>query len=354
MRNLIKFISLYNYSITFYLLVFFSSYFLVNDNFVLKTKYLNSSNYIIGTVFSFQTSITDYFRLEEKNKLLETENKLLKEKIINTSENLYNDSLNSYSFSLIEAEVINNSLRKTKNYITINRGSKDGIKEGMGVISSLGIVGKIKYVSDNFSTIISLLNTSFFVSSLIEESRTLSSVNWDGSDPTRLKLLYVPKHLDIVEGAKIISSSFDAIYPKGLLIGKITSINSDVNSNFYDIEISSSQNFYNLSKVYVINNSMYEEKKNLEKANLLYKTIDESNLFKGIANSEDRSIMNVTFSINEKRLDDKFNQMCIDGGINGIKGHRSVGGFRASMYNAMSIKSVKALIEIMKELERKA
>ena len=155
MRNLIKFISLYNYSITFYLLVFFSSYFLVNDNFVLKTKYLNSSNYIIGTVFSFQTSITDYFRLEEKNKLLETENKLLKEKIINTSENLYNDSLNSYSFSLIEAEVINNSLRKTKNYITINRGSKDGIKEGMGVISSLGIVGKIKYVSDNFSTIIS-------------------------------------------------------------------------------------------------------------------------------------------------------------------------------------------------------
>lgn len=64
--------------------------------------------------------------------------------------------------------------------------------------------------------------------------------------------------------------------------------------------------------------------------------------------------MNVTFSINEKRLDNKFNQMCIDGGINGIKGHRSVGGFRASMYNAMSIKSVKALIEIMKELERKA
>ena len=253
MRNLIKFISLYNYSITFYLLVFFSSYFLVNDNFVLKTKYLNSSNYIIGTVFSFQTSINDYFRLEQKNKLLEKE------------DNPYDDSLYSYSFSIIEAEVINNSLRKTKNYITINKGSKDGIKEGMGVISSSGIVGKIKYVSDNFSTIISLLNTSFFVSSLIEESGTLSSVNWDGSDPTRLKLLYVPKHLDIVEGGKIISSSFDAIYPKGILIGKITSINSDVNSNFYDIEISSSQNFYNLSKVYVINNSMYEEKKNLEK-----------------------------------------------------------------------------------------
>ena len=84
MRNLIKFISLYNYSITFYLLVFFSSYFLVNDNFVLKTKYLNSSNYIIGTVFSFQTSITDYFRLEEKNKLYSYLSELIIRKVLFT------------------------------------------------------------------------------------------------------------------------------------------------------------------------------------------------------------------------------------------------------------------------------
>lgn len=265
MRNLIKFISLYNYSITFCFLVFFSSYFLINDNFVLKTKYFNSSNYIIGSVFSFQTSIKNYFTLEEKNLLLAAENKLLRQQLINTSNNLSYDSINNYQFSLIEAEVINNSVRKTKNYITINKGSKDGIEEGMGVITNSGIVGKVKYVSNNFSTIISLLNTSFFVSSLIQDSEILSSVNWDGLDPTKLKLLYVPKHLDIVEGSKVISSSFDSIYPKGILIGKITSINSEVNSNFYDIYISSSQNFYSISTVYVINNSMYEEKKKLEK-----------------------------------------------------------------------------------------
>lgn len=263
MRNLIKFISLYNYSITFLLLVLFSSYFLINENFVLKTKYLNSSNYIIGSVFSFQSSIKNYFTLKEKNLLLQNENKLLKEKIINTSNNSSYDSINS--LGLIEAEVINNSLRKTKNYITINKGSEDGIKEGMGVISNSGIVGKVKYVSNNFSTVISLLNTSFFISSLIQESATLSSVNWDGSDPTKLKLLYVPKHLSVFEGSEIITSSFDAIYPKGILIGKVISINSDVNSNFYDIYISSSQNFYSISKVYVIDNPMNEEKKKLEK-----------------------------------------------------------------------------------------
>ena len=164
MRNLIKFISLYNYSITFLLLVLFSSYFLINENFVLKTKYLNSSNYIIGSVFSFQSSLKNYFTLKEKNLLLQNENKLLKEKIINTSNNSSYNSINS--LGLIEAEVINNSLRKTKNYITINKGSEDGIKEGMGVISNSGIVGKVKYVSNNFSTVISLLNTSFFTCSL--------------------------------------------------------------------------------------------------------------------------------------------------------------------------------------------
>lgn len=265
MRNLIKFISLYNYSITFYLLVFFSSYFLINDNFVLKTKYFNSSNYIIGSVFTFQNSIKNYFTLKEKNLLLEAENKQLKQELINTSNDFSNDSIDNYQFSLIEAEVINNSLRKTKNYITINKGIKHGVKEGMGVISNSGIIGKVKYVSDNFSTVISLLNTSFFVSSLIKESGTLSSVNWEGKDPSKLKLLYVPKHLDIVEGSDVVSSSFDSIYPKGILIGKIISVNREVNSNFYDIDISSSQNFYSISKVYVINNFMYEEKKSLEK-----------------------------------------------------------------------------------------
>ena len=96
------------------------------------------------------------------------------------------------------------------------------------------------------------------------------------------------------------------------------------------------------------------EEKNKEKAHLLYKTIDESNLFYGIAEKEDRSIMNATFTINKKNLEEKFYNMCVKAGINGIRGHRSVGGFRASMYNAMPLESVKTLVEVMGEIERKA
>ena len=117
---------------------------------------------------------------------------------------------------------------------------------------------------DNFATIISLLNNSYFVSSLVKNSNTLSSVNWNGNDPKILNLLYVPKHIDIQKGDSVITSSFDTIFPKGILIGEIVSINKDTNSNFYDIDIMSSQNFYNLSMVYVVDNILYQEKKALE------------------------------------------------------------------------------------------
>ena len=121
----------------------------------------------------------------------------------------------------------------------------------MGVISSSGIVGKVKYVSENFATVISTLNTSFYISSIVKKTNTLSSVNWDGDDPKTLKLLYVPKHIDIRKGDEIISSSFDSIFPKGISIGKIKEIRKDVNSNFYDIDIlSTSGSGSNVENIY--------------------------------------------------------------------------------------------------------
>jgi phosphoserine aminotransferase len=95
------------------------------------------------------------------------------------------------------------------------------------------------------------------------------------------------------------------------------------------------------------------EKVNQQKAELLYQTIDNSSIFEGSANIEDRSTMNATFLLTNTELEEEFNNMCTNGGINGLKGHRSVGGYRASMYNAMPLESVQALVEIMNELERK-
>lgn len=96
------------------------------------------------------------------------------------------------------------------------------------------------------------------------------------------------------------------------------------------------------------------EKINNEKAFLIYNEIDRNPLFKGFAAAEDRSHMNATFTLEQESLKDTFNTMWADAGINGLNGHRSVGGYRASMYNALTLESVQTLVDVMQELERKA
>ena len=96
------------------------------------------------------------------------------------------------------------------------------------------------------------------------------------------------------------------------------------------------------------------EKENEKKARLMYSEIDLNPLFKGFTAKEDRSFMNATFTLLNEDLKETFDTMCKEAGINGINGHRSVGGYRASMYNALTLDSVKALVEVMSELETKA
>lgn len=95
------------------------------------------------------------------------------------------------------------------------------------------------------------------------------------------------------------------------------------------------------------------ESVNKSKAELLYDEIDRNSLFKGTAEKEDRSFMNVTFVLNDDSRADQFNQMLEEERINGLKGHRSVGGYRASMYNALPLTSVQVLVDVMRELEEK-
>ena len=93
------------------------------------------------------------------------------------------------------------------------------------------------------------------------------------------------------------------------------------------------------------------EEVNERKAKMLYSEIDRNPLFKGVANKEDRSTMNVTFNLTNNSLLDKFDVLCQEAGISGLKGHRSVGGYRASIYNALPLESVEVLVNVMKNIE---
>jgi len=132
----------------------------------------------------------------------------------------------------------------------------------------------------------------------------------------------------------------------------------------YQIHIEG-ESMYNTPPVYSIYVSMltlewlkknggiaWIDKRNQQKADLLYGELDRNPMFRGTAEVEDRSRMNATFLLNDENLSETFEQMLKEARISGLKGHRSVGGYRASMYNALPIESVQALVDVMRELER--
>ena len=262
------FLFLYQYR-AFFLFVFFevfSVWLIVNNNQYQGTAFFNSANTVAGNVLQTKHDINSYFDLKEVNQTLAEENASLR-KTLSRSEQLVIDSVRSPSFgaALTEqfefrsARVINNSTRGFSNYITINKGSEDGIMPDMAVINSEGVVGKVKVTSKKFSTVVSLLHPDLFVSSIIKGTRTLCTTKWDGRNSNEAQLLYVPRHLKVAVGDTVITSGYNAIFPQGIMIGIIEDVDIKEDATFYDITVNLATNFDGLSFVYVVKNNLKEE-----------------------------------------------------------------------------------------------
>ncbi len=216
-------------------------------------------------------NVTDYFNLGAQNRKLAEENarlkKQLKEKFQISAyfpEKRIVDTAVLRQFEYVPAKVVKNSVNWTNNYITINKGSDYGFESGMGVVTQGGIVGIVKYTSKHFSTITSLLHTNIFVSSVIKRTNDLCSTTWDGRDPYKANLNFVPRHIKLQKGDTIVTSGYNTIFDSGTLIGTVDDISIDDNATWYDVKINLATDFNNLSHVYVIKNRLRAEKDSLE------------------------------------------------------------------------------------------
>lgn len=269
MRRLFQFIYQYRAFFIFLLLEVISAWLVVNHNDYISASYFNSSSSFAGNVYENKQAVQDYFQLAKVNKNLVEENERLRNRIAGDSIEINLDSaeipfeLNG-QYEFITGKVVNNSVHRFRNYFTLNKGSEDGIEEGMGVINPKGVVGKIKSVSSNFSTAYSALHSSLLISVLIDETETLCTANWSGEDPTEISLEYVPRHIQVKEGMQVISSGYDAIFPQGVKLGTVKSVEIDEEATFYDIEVALSADFFSLDYVYVIGNKLKQEKDSLE------------------------------------------------------------------------------------------
>jgi rod shape-determining protein MreC len=181
----------------------------------------------------------------------------------------YDTTLQS-EYEFIPAKVVRNSTHRSNNYLTINKGSADGIRPGMGVISPKGIVGKVEMCSEHFATISSLLHSRTWVSAAIKNTNNIGSVKWEGNSPLYAKLMHMPSHYKIQVGDTVLTSGHNAVFPPDLPIGVIHKLEVKPNETFHDVDLRLSTDFNTLTYVYVIKYLRKSEQDSLEQATVEY------------------------------------------------------------------------------------
>jgi rod shape-determining protein MreC len=238
---------------------------IVSNNSPQGAAFFNSSNEMVGSVLKKQADVVQFFSLADANEELTDENAAIMQQLMALkskpdSMTIRLDSALEASYEFKGARVIAYSLRFSQNYLTLNKGSKHGIKPGMGVFNSDGVVGRVKSVSENYSVAFSLLNTSLMISSKIKSTEVLGSVQWDGTNSSEAKLFYVPRHVKASQGDSIITSGFNAVFPEGILVGIISSVEPDQKDpNYLDITVKLSTDFSKLTYVYLVENTKFNE-----------------------------------------------------------------------------------------------
>jgi rod shape-determining protein MreC len=243
----------------------------VNYNHTQREIFINSSNRFSAFFLEISGNVKGYFSLKKANDELSRQNAYLstllpessiKSKDITNSLNELNDSAN-YIYK--PAKVINNSINKSNNYITINRGSSSNIKSGTGIISARGLVGIVYNVSKNYSVVISLLNTKFRVSAKLRNSEYFGSLSWDSKSYQHAILSEIPSHVFLQAGEAIVTSGYSAIFPENILIGTIESFELGKGEGFYTIKVKLSVDFKNLTYVENVEKTTAQEQHILEK-----------------------------------------------------------------------------------------
>ena len=299
MRNLFQFLFRFRGALVFGLLEIISLYLFITNNSYQRAAFFNSANKYAGVVLERRTQIADYFYLAEMNQQLAVENASLRQQlyppdtvrreadsvavppartdslkriryqrpaILPDTLLLGQQSLAARdpSYPLIPARVINNMLRNVDNYLTLNVGSANGVRPGLGVVAANGVVGRVKVVSEHYATVTSLLHSKTSVASKIKRDGTFGTIRWLGDDPAHATLDNVLRETKLVKGDTVVTSGYNAVFPEGIFIGTIDSFVKEPDKNFWTVRVRLGVNFANLTYVYVVTSRPKVERDTVE------------------------------------------------------------------------------------------
>ena len=277
MRGLLRFLARNYFFLLFLLLEAISLTLIVRYNNFQRVRFLNSSNRITAGIYEQFNAISSFFYLQKTNAELAAENARLRnqleqfrQKTIPTdSIGFLSDSLKAANlqFEFIPSKVVNNSVIKQYNYITINKGLQDGVKPDMGIIGPNGVVGIITNVSKNYATGPTILNKRWKVSAKIKRSNYFGSLAWEGVNMHYASLNEIPFHVKMEIGDTIVTSGYSSVFPEGIPVGVIEKFDHASGHNFFDISVRLLTNFPNLSFVEVVKNNNVDELNYIQKLN---------------------------------------------------------------------------------------
>ena len=276
MLQLFEFIGRNRNFILFVLLEVFSFWLLVNNNNYWGVEYFNTANILNAKSLEISNSVREYTNLRDVNASLAEENRRLNELVTklqqhnpaNAPAGYKPDSAFASRFKWVTiAKVILNTTHQTDNYLTIDKGYADGVKEGMGVISSTGIVGKVKICNEHYSVITSILHSQFMVSTKLLRSGEMGTAKWENTTiPSVIQLKDISRYKTIVKGDTAVTSDQNAVFPPGIAVGRVKSFKVAPDQAFFEIDLDLSTDFSKISYVYLVDNKLLNQQESLQKS----------------------------------------------------------------------------------------
>lgn len=277
MRNIFLFIQRYFVFLAFLILQGVALWMLFKYNRFHQTAFLGAASEVTGSINKQVDKVDDYFHLSNENKRLHHMN----DSLLNMLKSDFNipdtnartvidsaryDTITKYRRYLYrDAKVVYNSVNSESNYLQLNRGYNQGIRENMAVINSAGAaVGVVVNTSPNFSQVMSLLHVKSRVTAALKKTGDYGTLVWDAVDPRFVVLKGIPKNVEVKKGDTVLTSPYSYNFPPGFMVGTVADIKGEQGSGFYLLKVKTAVNFNSIQQVFVVENLQRDEQMKLE------------------------------------------------------------------------------------------
>ena len=277
MRNLLEFLAKYNHWFVFLILEVVSMVLLFQYNSYQGSAWFSSANAVTGKLYEWDANVETFFSLTKVNQELTQRNAYLEQEVQKLSDSLVCVTKDSSiyhrdqfallrNYRLIPAKVVANSIDKPGNLMTIDKGSADGIRKDMGVISGTGVVGIVYLVAEHYAIVIPVLNTKLNISCMIQNRGYFGYLRWKGGVSDLAYLEEVPRHAHFKLGDYVVTSGYSAVFPPGVRVGRILHVFNSADGLSYRVQLRLSTDFARLRDVCVIDDTAMKERLEIMRA----------------------------------------------------------------------------------------